>query len=147
MAALESNRDIIGIISSALTAPKPLPPGLTDGGAKLVSGMGMMGFDQTLVPGSSSLNVTKRPQLIFKPKYLFIPPSIAKDVMVIDLKIGKNSQTVAYGEMPGESFSSLGLITLKCDTCQVGMDITVQIRNKNTQQIQFEATLFGDYTY
>jgi len=104
----------------------------------------ILGFDSTAVPGSTSANITKRPQVIFRPERVVIPSSVGVDFQVTDIKVGKNSQFSASGEVPAVVFAETSFgVRLKMDTCQVSMDVTISVRNTNAAQRNFTAAIIG----
>lgn len=104
----------------------------------------VLGFDSTAVPGSTSASITKRPQVIFRPERILIPSSVGVDFQVTDVKVGKNSQLAASGEVPAVVFAETAFgVRLKMDTCQVSMDITLSVRNTNAAQRNFTAAVIG----
>lgn len=104
----------------------------------------ILGFDSTAVPGSTSANITKRPQVIFRPERVVIPSSVGVDFQVVDIKVGKNSQFSASGEVPAVVFAETSFgVRLKMDTCQVSMDVTISVRNTNAAQRNFTAAIIG----
>lgn len=104
----------------------------------------ILGFDSTAVPGSTSANITKRPQVIFRPERVVIPAAVGVDFQVVDIKVGKNSQFSASGEVPAVVFAETSFgVRLKMDTCQVSMDVTISIRNTNAAQRNFTAAIIG----
>ncbi len=104
----------------------------------------VLGFDSTSVPGSTSANITKRPQVIFRPERVVIPSAVGIDFQVVDIKVGKNSQFGASGEVPAVVFSETSFgVRLKMDTAQVSMDVTLSVRNTNAAQRNFTAAIIG----
>jgi hypothetical protein len=104
----------------------------------------ILGFDSTAVPGSTSANITKRPQVIFRPERVVIPAAVGVDFQCVDIKVGKNSQFSASGEVPAVVFAETSFgVRLKMDTCQVSMDVTLSIRNTNAAQRNFTAAIIG----
>ena len=104
----------------------------------------ILGFDSTAVPGSTSANITKRPQVIFRPERVVVPSSVGVDFQMVDIKVGKNSQFSASGEVPAVVFAETSFgVRLKMDTCQVSMDVTLSVRNTNAAQRNFTAAIIG----
>jgi hypothetical protein len=104
----------------------------------------VLGFDSTAVPGSTSANITKRPQVIFRPERVIIPGNVGVDFQVVDIKVGKNSQFSASGEVPAVVYSEAAFgVRMKMDTCQVSMDVTISVRNTNAAQRNFTAAIIG----
>jgi len=104
----------------------------------------ILGFDSTAVPGSTSANITKRPQVIFRPERVVVPSAVGVDFQIVDIKIGKNSQFTASGEVPAVVFAETSFgVRLKMDTAQVSMDVTISVRNTNAAQRNFTAAIIG----
>lgn len=104
----------------------------------------ILGFDSTAVPGSTSANITKRPQTIFRPERVIIPSAVGVDFQVVDIKVGKNSQFSASGEVPAVVFAETAFgVRLKMDTAQVSMDVTISVRNTNVNLRNFTAAIIG----
>ncbi len=82
--------------------------------------------------------------VIFRPERILIPSSVGVDFQVTDVKVGKNSQFSASGEVPAVVFAETAFgVRLKMDTCQVSMDITISVRNTNAAQRNFTAAVIG----
>jgi hypothetical protein len=97
-----------------------------------------------LGPGAS-IDITSRPQVLFRGTRLLIPSSIGQVVRVEDVKVGRTSQFAAIGAQPGIAYSELSTAdNLQLDTCSPGMDVTLRITNRGGAAVDFSATLFGD---
>jgi hypothetical protein len=108
----------------------------------------LIGFVSLAVPGGSSVVVSARPQVLFRPTRLVIPSALAPSFSLDDIKIGNRSQLIAAGPVPGEAFSSTAVNTpLRMDTCQVSMEIILQCANITAGAIDFRAAMFGDAVY
>jgi hypothetical protein len=104
----------------------------------------ILGFDSTAVPGSTSANITKRPQTIFRPERVVVPAAVGVDFQMVDIKVGKNSQFSASGEVPAVVFAETSFgVRLKMDTAQVSMDVTLSVRNTNVNLRNFTAAIIG----
>jgi hypothetical protein len=104
----------------------------------------ILGFDVTSVPGGASVNITKRPQVIFRPERIVIPSAVGVDFQVLDVKVGKNSQFTASGSVPAIVFAETSFgVRLKMDTCQVSMDVTLSVQNTNAAARNFTAAVIG----
>jgi hypothetical protein len=108
----------------------------------------IVGFVYLQVAGGSSQVVTARPQVLFRPKRLLVPAAIASFFSIDDIKIGNRSQFVAAGPVPAEAFapSAFGA-ALRMDTCQVSMEIILQVSNLSLAATDFRAAMFGDAVY
>lgn len=89
------------------------------------------GSEPTLVPAGSTVYVTGRPQVLFRPELVSIERDLAPHFMVMDIKIGKNSQFVSSTPIPAEEFAAGNRRHLKLDICQISMDVTVALYNKS----------------
>lgn len=104
----------------------------------------VIGFDTTSVAAGATASPSKRPQVLFRPERIVIPSNIALDFVVVDVKVGKNSQFVQSGEVPAVVFTegSFG-VRLKMDTVQVSMDLTLTVRNTSGNTRNFTAAVIG----
>lgn len=104
----------------------------------------IIGFGVTAVSASGTATIPQRPQVLFRPERIIIPSNIALDFMLADVKVGKNSQFTASGEVPAVVFaeSSFG-VRLKMDTCQISMDIILSVRNLSANARNFTAAIIG----
>ena len=89
-------------------------------------------------------NVNAQPQVLFRPERLVIDQN-ANSWLVNDLRVGKNSQFVAAGSMPGAAFGANAFgVRLKCDTAQISQLITLNVTNNSGGALRFLGVLFGD---
>lgn len=122
--------------------PRVAQRGMPDSRALLI------GFVYLQVAAGSSQVVSARPQVLFRPTRLVIPTAVAPLFSVDDIKIGNRSQLVAAGPVPAEAFSPSAFNTpLRMDTCQVSMEIILQISNLSAAPTDFRAAMFGDAVY
>lgn len=104
----------------------------------------VVGFDVTPVTGLGSQPIAKQPQVLFRPERIIVPSNVAFDFMITDVKIGKNSQFTASGEVSAVTFieSAFG-VRLKMDTCQISMQIIISVRNLSANDRNFMASIIG----
>ena len=96
-----------------------------------------------VAPGAAT-DIEVKPQVLFRGERLAVAPSIARYFDVIDIKVGKDSQLAATGEMPAESFSALAVgVRLELDTASPGITLTITVRNIDTSPQDFKAVLYG----
>jgi hypothetical protein len=83
--------------------------------------------------------------VLFRGERLAIAPSIARFFNVVDIKVGKNSQLAATGEMSGEAFSADAVgVRMELDTAQPGIVITLRVENTDNDVARdFKAVLYG----
>jgi hypothetical protein len=94
---------------------------------------------------NTTVDITSRPQVLFRGTRLLIPSSIGQFIRVEDVKVGRTSQFAAIGAQPGIAYSELSTAdNLQLDTSSPGMDVTLRISNRGGAAIDFSATLFGD---
>jgi len=96
-----------------------------------------------ILPGQS-ITITSRPQVLFKGERLVLPSDLAGDFAVDDLKVGKDSQFVAEGAIPGrvlqENATNVGF---DLDTAQISQDISISVTNIGGAPRTFRAALWG----
>jgi len=103
-----------------------------------------VGFTYLNLPPGQSVDITTRPQTLFRGNRLVIPSAIAAACVIEDIKVGRNSQFAASGGQPGESFKDTATgDNVSLDTAQPGMDVTLKVTNVGATGIDFRATLFG----
>jgi len=103
-----------------------------------------IGFVKTTILPGAVEDIEVKPQVHFRGERLAVAPSIARFFSVVDIKVGKDSQLAAAGEMPAESFSALAVgVRLELDTAQPGIVIIIKVRNTDAAPHNFEAVLYG----
>lgn len=105
-----------------------------------------VGFVAKAVPPGESVNVEVKPQVLFRGERLAVATSIARHFNIIDIKIGKDSQLAAAGDMPAESFASDAVgVRMELDTAQPGIVIQIRVQNvaDDGQPHDFKAVLYG----
>jgi hypothetical protein len=96
------------------------------------------------VAGGEEDNITVDAQVLFRGERLAVAPSIAAGFHIVDIKVGKNSQLAATGEMPAESFAADAVgVRMELDTAQPGLAITLRVRNLSLERATFKAVLYG----
>jgi len=104
----------------------------------------VVGLGRTTVEGYGSTNIIVQPQCHFRPERLEIPPEVAPDFLLTDIKVGKNSQLVSTGALPAVMFTEQAFgVRLKMDTAQISMFVTVSVTNQNAQARNFQGGLVG----
>lgn len=106
----------------------------------------ILGFSSTgTVPAATTVDIIQRPQLTFRPERIFIPAAIGANFNVADVRIGKNSQFLSAGAVPGAVFSETVFGgRLKMDTCQIAQDIDLRVTNISAGDLNFFAAMIGD---
>jgi hypothetical protein len=103
-----------------------------------------IGLVKTAILPGDAQDIEVKPQVHFRGERLAVAPSISRFFNVVDIKVGKDSQLAAVGEMPAESFSALAVgVRLELDTAQPGIVITVRVRNTDAAPHDFAAVLYG----
>jgi hypothetical protein len=105
-----------------------------------------LGFNREAIPAGETIEITARPQVLFRPHRLIVGSSIAANFMIEDVKIGRASQFAGSGAQTAEAFKDTAGAgaRLNWDTCNPGVDITMTVRNFTGAASDFRATLFGD---
>lgn len=95
-------------------------------------------FPPIQVPACTHHDWVARPQVHVRPRRILLDRHQAKSFVITDIKIGKNSQTACYGEIPGDIFAADldradkgdGYIILPdLPACPVGFDIRLSVMN------------------
>ena len=104
-----------------------------------------VGFvSQTPVAPGALAEIEVKPQVSFQGHRLAVKASQARYFNIVDIKVGKDSQLAATGEMPAEAFSSLAVGTqMELDRAEPGIVITLIVRNTDTAAQDFGAVLYG----
>lgn len=103
-----------------------------------------VGFKRLAIQPGQEADIEVKPQVHFRGERFAVAPSIARYFDIVDIKVGKDSQLAAAGEMAAEAFSALAVgVWLELDTAQPGIVIILRVRNKDTVQHDFEAVLYG----
>jgi hypothetical protein len=103
-----------------------------------------IGFTQSQVQPGQVAEVEVKPQVLFRGERLAVAPSNARSFNIVDIKVGKDSQLAATGEMPAEAFSALAVgVRMELDTAQPGIVIVLIVRNTDTTAQDFNAVLYG----
>ena len=103
-----------------------------------------IGFTRSAIAPGIAVDIEVKPQVLFRGERLAVAPSIARYFDVIDIKVGKDSQLAATGEMPAESFSALAVgVRLELDTASPGIMLTITVRNIDVAPQDFKAVLYG----
>ena len=103
-----------------------------------------IGFFDTVEAGQTD-TIESKPQVMYRGERLAIPASIVGDFDIADIKVGKDSQLAADGNLPGECFSNLSVgVRMVLDTAEPGILIVISAVNIDTSnEHDFKAALFG----
>ncbi len=71
--------------------------------------IGFLSPVNTPVPANSTQTITATPQVIFRSERLAVPNSIVLNFQLVDIKVGKDSQLAAPGNLPTEVFSNISI--------------------------------------
>jgi len=104
-----------------------------------------VGFIATAVAAGQPASVEVKPQVLFRGERLAVANSIAPFFIINDIKVGKDSQLAASGNLPAEAFSNLSVgVRMELDTAEPGIVITLTITNTDTTgPHDFRAVLYG----
>lgn len=103
-----------------------------------------LGFPETTIAAGATADIVAQPQTPFRGERLVVPSDIAGLFSIDDIRVGKNSQLVAFGPLPARAFTEVGVgVGMHLDTCQVSMQIVLRVRNISGQSATFRALLIG----
>ena len=99
----------------------------------------------TNIPAGQPVQIETKPQVLFRGERLAVPNSIVLNFQVADIKVGKDSQFAAPGNMPAECFSNVSVgVRMQLDTAEPGITITIFILNTDPANGHpFSSVLFG----
>jgi hypothetical protein len=106
----------------------------------------VVGLGSTLVVGYTSANIGVQPQVVpFRPEKLEIPSEVARDFLITDVKVGRNSQLASVGAIPASIFNDRRHehLKLSMDVAQSSMFVTVSVTNQNAKARNFQGVLVG----
>jgi hypothetical protein len=104
-----------------------------------------VGFVQDGIAAGANAEIEVKPQVRFQGHRLAVKASVARYFNIVDIKVGKDSQLAATGEMPAEAFSSLAVGTqMELDCAPPGIVITLIVHNVDTATHDFGAVLYGE---
>jgi hypothetical protein len=103
-----------------------------------------IGFYET-VEAAQTDQIESKPQVMYRGERLAVPSSIVGDFDIADIKVGKDSQLAADGNLPGECFSNLSVgVRMVLDTAEPGILIVISAVNTDqNNEHDFKACLFG----
>jgi len=104
----------------------------------------VIGFGITKIDAGGTLDVAIQPQVVFRGERLTIPSDIAGQIIVQDLKVGKDSQFASVGGVPGRSFDERATGgRLRMDTAQISQQVVLRITNTGGAPVDFTASITG----
>lgn len=103
------------------------------------------------IPLNGEADIEVKPQVLFRGERLAVAPSCAPFFDIIDIKVGKDSQLAAVGDLTAESLSALAVgVRMELDTASPGITITLRVRNTGNplfpeprSGLHFKAILYG----
>jgi hypothetical protein len=97
------------------------------------------------VPAAQTVAVQTLPQVLFRGERLAVPNSQVLNFQIADIKVGKDSQLAAPGNLPSECLSNISVgVRMQLDTAEPGITITVYVDNIDPNNAHpFSSALFG----
>ncbi len=107
--------------------------------------IGFLSPVNTPVPANSTQTITATPQVIFRSERLAVPNSIVLNFQLVDIKVGKDSQLAAPGNLPTEVFSNISIgVRMQLDTAEPGITLTLIAQNTDVNNPHaFSSVLYG----
>ena len=104
-----------------------------------------LGFESSApVAAGASITIKSRPQVLFRGERLVLPSDIAGSFVIDDVKVGKDSQFVAEGPIPGRVLQENAVgVGFQLDTAQISQDISIAATNISGAPATFRAALIG----
>lgn len=102
-----------------------------------------LSFSQTIA-GGATVDVIRFPQVVFRGERLFVPSTIAPNFDIVSITIGNRPQFAAAGATPAEIFSEVSINNeLGLDTAQPGVQVILQVTNRDAEEQEFRAVIIG----
>ena len=97
------------------------------------------------VPADGQQLIQALPQVLFRGERLAVPNSIVLNFQLSDIKVGKNSQLAAPGNLPAECFSNVSIgVRMQLETAEPGITITLVVVNTDANNSHaFSSVLYG----
>lgn len=104
-----------------------------------------LGFTQLAVAASAQVTVTSRPQILFRGQRLVVPSTVASNFILLDIRVGKDSQFVQSTQIPCQVFIETAVgVLMTLDTAQIANDISLVVQNTDgSNPHDFRAVVFG----
>ena len=105
----------------------------------------IVGFGRTSISPESTQNISSQAQTKFKPERLVIPPDAAPGFLIVDVKVGPNSQLFSTGAIPAVLFGEPAgrAAKMRLDVCEEGEYITITVINTRSTPLDFTAAILG----
>lgn len=101
------------------------------------------GIPTKVIPANSSERVTMKVTNPFRPDRLVLSPA-AQQLLVENIKIGRESLNAGDGPIPGSSFSQDSVdVNLRAKTAQVGTGVEILVSNPGSTDITFSGAFWG----
>jgi hypothetical protein len=97
------------------------------------------------IPPNVTQQIETKPQVLFRGERLAVPNSLVLNFQVADIKVGKDSQLAAPGNMPAECFSNVSVgVRMQLDTAEPGITLTLFMENTDAHNAHpFSSVLYG----
>ena len=99
----------------------------------------------TPVPAAGQQLISVSPQVIFRSERLAVPNSIVLNFQLVDIKVGKDSQLAAPGNLPTECFSNISIgVRMQLDTAEPGITLSLVVLNTDAANPHaYSSVLYG----
>jgi hypothetical protein len=114
-------------------------------------------FADTVIAGGQNALISAQSHVAFKPRRLVIAPACAKEVIIYDLKVGRNSFMFNYHGVSGTCFPPLpkdkadfetmlrleNLLVMEMDVLQPNCLMSIGVQNITEKPVRFTAMMWG----
>ena len=103
-----------------------------------------LNFRYLAVPAATTVDISNRPQIPFRPERLFVQSDIAGNFEIVDIIVGNRSQFAQATPMSARiaAETSFGF-DMHMDTGMVAMDVNLRVANITDAPSDFRATIVG----
>lgn len=103
-----------------------------------------LGFAALAIATVTVATATSKPQAVFRPTRLLVTSVNAAKFTISNIRIGTDSQLVGTTDMPAQVYSELAVgAAFLLGTANIGIEISIDVKNNDTVSQDFRAVLMG----
>jgi len=103
-----------------------------------------LGFPTTRLRPGDVATLASTPQVPFLGRQLIIPSALAKDLILLDLRVGRQSIFTSWHPAPATGFTEIGFpVELEMPRSKPGEIVTLHLENTSDHEVIVNAVLMG----